>query len=247
MDKKSLRIMTYNVHSCIGRDGRASACRVADVIALYGPDLIALQELDAGRPRTNRSHQAEEIAKRLDMDFHFHPSMEIEGERYGNAILSRFPIRLIQAGALPTFKMRRALESRGALWAAIRFGGKEIQIINTHLGLNRRERLLQTEAILGSGWAAHELCRPPLIMCGDLNALPISPVYKRFRGLFIDVQTSFNGTRPRGTYPSLYPIARIDHIFATPGFEVRKIEVPRTPLTSAASDHLPLIAELALS
>ncbi len=247
MDSKmTLRIMTYNVHSCFGRDGKVSTYRVADVIARYEPDVVALQEIDSGRPRTNHSHQAREIAEHLNMDFHFHPSMEIEEEKYGNAILSRYPIRLIQAGPLPTFKRRRALESRGALWAAVRFGGKEIHIINTHLGLNRRERLLQAEALLGGKWAAHAQCRPPLIICGDLNSMPISPVYRRFRKLLTDVQVSSVGMRALRTYPSLYPIARIDHIFTGPGFEVVNTAVPRTRLTSAASDHLPLIAELAL-
>ncbi|MBI5492260.1 MAG: endonuclease/exonuclease/phosphatase family protein [Deltaproteobacteria bacterium] len=244
--KRTLRIMTYNVHSCFGRDGKVSTYRVADVIARYDPDVAALQELDSGRPRTNRSHQAREIAEHLKMDFHFHPAMEIEDEKYGNAILSRYPIRLVQAGPLPTCKRRRALESRGALWAEVHFGGKEIQIINTHFGLNRRERLLQAEALLGDEWAARAQCRPPLIICGDMNSMPISPVYRRFRELLSDVQVSSAGMRALRTYPSLYPIARIDHIFTGPGFEVVNTTVPRTRLTSAASDHLPLIAELAL-
>jgi len=47
-----LRIMTYNVHRCVGVDGRADPRRIAEVIAAYQPDIVALQELDVGRLRT---------------------------------------------------------------------------------------------------------------------------------------------------------------------------------------------------
>ncbi len=242
--KKTLRVMTYNVHSCVGSDGRASTRRIAEVIARYSPDVAALQELDAHRPRTNGEHQARDIARHLDMEFHFHPSFEIEDEQYGNAILSKYPIKVVRAGALPTHRGRRKLEKRGALWAEVRFRGREIQVINTHLGLKRRERMAQAEALLGEAWATHSSCRAPVIVCGDMNSLPVSPVYKRFLARFTDAQSALNNGRPRGTYPSLYPLARIDHIFTSPGVEVRDVHIPWTRLTAAASDHLPLIAEL---
>lgn len=243
----TLSIMTYNVHSCIGRDGRSSPFRIANVIAQYQPDLVALQELDNGRVRTGQVHQAKVIAEHLEMDFHFHPSFEIEDEQYGNAILSRYPLRLIKAGPLPTFNGRRLLEQRGAIWASVEIDGKEIHIINTHLGLDRRERMAQTVELLGEQWLSSPECCAPLILCGDFNALPLSPVYRTFKRVLRDVQRSFNGARPRGTYPSLYPIARIDHVFVGPEFSVERIEVPRTGITKIASDHLPLIVTVSIN
>lgn len=241
----TIRIMTYNVHSCIGRDGKASTLRVADVIAELNPDIVALQELDAGKPRTGHIHQAEKIAEHLNMDFHFHPSIEVREERYGNAILSRHPIELIRAGALPSFRWWKALESRGAIWASVEVGGKAVQIINTHFGLNRFERLAQANALLGADWAAHSECKPPIIVCGDFNSIPLSGVYRRFLKIFRDAQLALKGlARPFKTYPSVYPFFRIDHIFLTEGVTVNGIEVPRTGITSLASDHLPLIADV---
>lgn len=241
---EKLRVMTYNVHSCIGSDGAVSTYRIADVIAGYDPDVVALQELDSGLARTNNAHQAEEIARHLNMDFHFHPSMELKEGKYGNAILSRFPLRLRQAGALPTAWWWRALERRGAIWATINAGDREIQIINTHFGLNWRERVAQAEALLGARWVAHSACKEPLIICGDFNTLPISPIYRRFRKILHDAQLAIKGWKPQSTYPSRYPLARIDHIFTSREIEVLNITVPRNTLTSAASDHLPLIAEI---
>jgi hypothetical protein len=75
----TLRVMTYNVHSCIGMDGKLSPERIARVIARYAPDVVALQELDVGRARTEGMDQAHRIAHYLAMDFHFHPAMHIGG------------------------------------------------------------------------------------------------------------------------------------------------------------------------
>jgi endonuclease/exonuclease/phosphatase family metal-dependent hydrolase len=81
-------VMTYNVQSCIGRDGKALPSRVSDVIAHASPDIIALQELDVGLTRTGLTDQAQIVAEQLKMNFHFHPSLQIEKGLYGNAILS---------------------------------------------------------------------------------------------------------------------------------------------------------------
>src|SRR5690606_8892347 len=61
------RIVTYNVHRCVGNDRRLDVARIAEVLARLRPDIVALQELDVGRARTNGVDQAHEIAARLDM------------------------------------------------------------------------------------------------------------------------------------------------------------------------------------
>ncbi len=238
--------MTYNVHSCIGMDGKLDAERIARVIARARPDVVALQELDVGRARTEGMDQAHLIARYLEMEFHFHPSLHLEEERYGDAILTHLPQRLVKAGALPGLADKPQLEPRGALWVAIDLHGTEIQIINTHLGLYPRERLAQIDALLGSDWLAHEQCHGPVLLCGDFNALPSSSVCRRLGGRLKDVQTEAQNHRPQSTYSSRFPSVRIDHIFIGPGLEVTGIEVPASELTRTASDHLPLIAEVRL-
>jgi len=240
----TLRVMTYNVHSCIGMDGKLDAKRIARVIARANPDVVALQELDAGRARTDGMDQAHLIARYLEMAFHFHPALHIEEERYGDAILTRLPHRLVKAGPLPGLADKPHLEPRGALWVAVELNGAEAQIINTHLGLYARERLAQMDALLGSGWLAHEQCRAPVILCGDLNVLPWSRVYRRLGNRLKDAQVEARHHRPRGTYSSRFPSARIDYIFTSPGVEVTGIAIPDSELARMASDHLPLVAEV---
>ncbi len=237
----TLRIMTYNVHSCIGMDGKLSPERIARIIARYSPDVVALQELDVGRARTEGLDQAHLIARLLAMDFHFHPAMHLEEERYGDAILTHLPMRLVKAAALPG---PPRLEPRGALWTAIDLQGSELHLINTHLGLLGNERLLQIEALLGPDWLGHPDCTSPVVLCGDLNALPSSRACRRLSTRLNDAQAALEGRRPKQTFFGRFPTARIDHIFADPSIEVRDIEVPDTELTRVASDHLPLIVEL---
>jgi endonuclease/exonuclease/phosphatase family metal-dependent hydrolase len=242
----TLRVMTYNVHSCIGMDGKLSPERIARIIARYAPDVVALQELDVGRARTEGMDQAHRIAHDLAMEFHFHPAMHIEEERYGNAILSHLPMRLIKAAALPGLPAKPGLESRGALWVAIDVNGTEIQVMNTHLGLLPRERKVQVEALLGPDWLEHPDCRAPVVLCGDFNARPSSPPCRRLRTRLNDAQIELDRHRPRSTFFSRFPTARIDHLFVGPGVAVADIEVPETELVRVASDHLPLIVELRL-
>lgn len=240
------RIMTYNVHSCIGTDGKLSVERIAQVIAECDPDVACLQELDVGRERTGAIDQALAIAELLKMEFHFHPALTVAEELYGDAVLSRLPLRLMRAAAIPGLAARPELEPRGALWVTLEIDGQRIQLVNTHLGLVAKERRQQIESLLGKEWLSHADCVGPTIFCGDLNALPRSLVCRALCQRFRDAQLGLNGHRPKKTFFSRFPIGRIDHVFVSQHLEVVAAHVPRSKLIRAASDHLPLIVDLRL-
>ena len=241
---KPLRIMTYNVHSCIGMDGKVSPERIARVIARYTPDIVALQELDVGRLKTNSVDQVHCIARYLEMEFHFHAALQLEEEHYGDAILTHLPMRLRKSALLPGLADKPQLEPRGALWVAIEAGDTEIQLINTHLGLNKRERRAQVSSLLGSDWLGHPECRSPVILCGDFNATPRSGEWRKLHRQLPDAQVALAGHRPKNTFFSRMPSARIDHVFVDDALELVGIETPGTALVRLASDHLPLIVDL---
>ena len=239
-----LRVMTYNVHSCVGMDGKISTRRIAKIIAQYDPDIVALQELDVGRSRTWEVDQAHEIARELKMEFHFHPALQIEEELYGDALLSRYPLRLIRSGELPGPPNRPDLETRGALWVEVNVDGHKIQILNTHLGLRTSEQRHQVEALLGSQWLSHPECRGPVILCGDFNATPRHKTCRRITRILNDAQDKLDNHIPQRTWFGRFPVGRIDHIFVAKEIEVHSCLIPRTALTRVASDHLPLIVDL---
>ncbi|MFW5774688.1 MAG: endonuclease/exonuclease/phosphatase family protein, partial [Chitinivibrionales bacterium] len=234
-----LRIMTYNVHSCLGMDGRLSPARIARIIAAYDPDIVALQELDVGRMRSGGIDQAHQIAQALDMEFHFHPSFIIEEEQYGNALFSRFPMKVIKKGALP---LTPGAEQRGALWARVSYSDKQIDVINTHLGLRAAERLSQVRHLLGPGWVGgRKDDDPPLILCGDFNTVSRSRVYNELTVKFADTKRA---VKKRFFSRTLLGLVRIDYVFVSPQIHVSDVKVPRNHLIRTASDHFPLIVDM---
>ncbi len=238
----TLTVMTYNVHGCVGMDGKLSVDRIARIIARHNPDIVALQELDVGRLRSKSIDQAERIARKLEMNFHFHPTFRLKDEQYGNAIFSRYPMSIRKMAALPAYK--KSSEPRAALWVTVDAEGTQFQLINTHLSIWPAERLLQARALAGPEWLAHPDCAGPVVLCGDFNASPRTPAYRRMCEALKDCQRSLPKHRPTRTWSGKYGISRIDHVFLSPEWEVLRVEVPRSHLDRAASDHVPLLVRL---
>ena len=241
------RILTYNVHRCVGTDRRLDLGRIAAVIGAERPDIVALQEVDVGRARTGGVDQAQAIAARLGMSFRFHAALKVEEELYGDAILTALPERLIRAGPLPGHPNLARLEPRGALWVAIEVDGVELQVLNTHLGLVPREQALQAAALAGPHWLGGPERRDPLIVLGDFNAGRRSRACRQVMHGLCDLATGPGGRRGIATFPSLLPMRQIDHVFGTEGVVRRAAHAAATPLARQASDHLPLVVDFALA
>jgi endonuclease/exonuclease/phosphatase family metal-dependent hydrolase len=240
-----LRIMTYNVHGCVGLDRRLDVGRVAEVIAREDPDVVALQELDVGRVRSGGVDQAHEIAARLGMAHHFNAAFRVAEEQYGDAILSRLPMRLAKTGALPRPSRVPGLELRGALWAEVACaGGAALQVVNTHLGLVPLEQKGQVDALLGPDWCGSPAFRAgPALLLGDFNAGSRYAAYKRLAGELSDLQKRFAAPTV-ATFPSRLPMLRIDHLFACGAVRPLDVWAPNTATARIASDHLPLAADV---
>jgi endonuclease/exonuclease/phosphatase family metal-dependent hydrolase len=240
----TVRIITYNVHSCVGMDDVLSPKRIARVIARHDPDIVALQELDVRRPRTGGVDQGHEIAHHLAMELQFHPTIAIAEERYGDAVLSRLPMREVRSGMLPALP-GRGLEPRGALWVEIDIGnGRRLQVINTHLSLHPRERRLQVDALLGPDWLGDSRTQRDVVLCGDFNALAWFPTCRSIARRLRDVQAELPDRRRSNTWFGRFPVARIDHVFVDERLEVLQVEVPGDDWTLVASDHRPLVVDL---
>jgi endonuclease/exonuclease/phosphatase family metal-dependent hydrolase len=237
------RILTYNVHRCLGTDRRLDVGRIADVIAAQAPDIVALQEVDVGRARTDGVDQAHRIAERLGMAFRFNAALKVEEELYGDAILTALPERLIKAGPLPGHPRLPRLEPRGALWVGVVVQGVEVQVLNTHLGLIPREQRLQAAALVGPDWLGHQQRRDPLILLGDLNAVKRSAPCRVLLQGMTDARKAANAAYGTATFPSAAPVLRIDHVFVSAGVTVRSVHTPTDALSRRASDHLPLVVD----
>ena len=233
--------MTYNVHGFVGTDGVYDPERTARVIEASGADVVALQEVDFGRGPRAEPSAIERLAKRLGMRCHFTYTRDGRYGHFGNAVLTPFELQLVAEGILP----RGRDEARAVQWVTVSAPNFQLQLMNTHLSVSLHERRAQVEALLGAEWLVRVSNDAPLVVCGDLNSSPLSGVYRRLRRHLHDVQCGNAGRL--ATWPARWPFWRIDHVFVSASISVRGAEVLRDGFARAASDHLPLVAELGLS
>ncbi len=243
-DKGDFKIMTYNVHSCVGMDGKLSPLRVAKVIEQFSPDVVALQELDVAKKRTLHKDQARVIADILRMDYFFSPAINIEKEQYGDAVLSRFPMRLVKSGIIDDPRQSPISEPRGALWVEVDINGTKVHIINTHLGLTPQQRQRQLDTLLGEKWLASPDCSLRCILCGDMNFSPRSKLWQRCGEILNQASPDRS---PAGTYCGRYPFIQFDHIFYGSALEIVHCSIADTDWARIASDHRPLNAEIKIT
>jgi endonuclease/exonuclease/phosphatase family metal-dependent hydrolase len=240
-NSETLRVATYNVHGCVGTTRERSEARIAEVIASMSVDVVGLQELDMGRRRSAGVDQAGLIAKQLGWNHLFESAIQVVDEHYGIAILSRYPLTHRHTVALPGEGSWYCRETRVALWAEAETPSGPVQIINTHFGLGRLERLTQARHIadLLDGAPAEAL-----VLLGDFNSRPSSRALQPLRKHLRDLRTTPAVTGPCRTFPTRYPLVAVDHIFASAALHPISLMVHRQALARVASDHYPLIAEL---
>jgi len=234
--KKTLRVMTYNIHVGVGMDKKLDLQRIADVINKEKPDLVGLQEVDRGVKRTEGKDEIAELAAMTKMEFAFAPNLDYQGGKYGVAILSRLPIRNT---VHRMFENKREAERRGMLKIEIDVGGKIVNFVTTHLDYQYEDgRVFETEQLL----KFLEGTKGPLIVVADLNDTPAGSAYKLLDNLFDDAWVSSGEKGDGFSYPADKPVKRIDHIFYRTGDRVRAKKA--WVVETLASDHVPVVAEL---
>jgi len=223
-----LTIATYNIHGAVGTDGRFSPQRVAEVLKEISADIIALQEVPLGGfDMVNVLEILQEATGFVAVEG---PTNNGPDRRYGNAVLSRYPI--IQTRNIDlSFGSR---EPRGALDADVDCHGQPLRIIATHLGLRPAERRAQIRRLL----QAFDTDRMPVILLGDVNEWFVWG--RPLRWLVSHFETV---PAPR-TFPSGWPLFALDRIWISPRHRLMHVDVHATPLARVASDHLPLIAHI---
>jgi hypothetical protein len=108
-----------------------------------------------------------------------------------------------------------------------------VQVVNTHLGLLAREQLAQVDAILGPEWLGGRRDLSRTILLGDFNASSGSQPYKRVIETFGDAQV-LAPLKPSPTFPAMFPMLRIDHVFVGRAIEVRRAWTSTSALAKTA-------------
>lgn len=238
---RSVRIATYNVHKCQGMDGRTRPERIARVLEEINADVIGLQEVWSIHGHRAEADQAGYIAEALGMHYIHAEARKLHGGVYGNAMLSRFPVE--QHGKMDITHVGR--EERCVLRADIPVEAYRLHVFNLHLGTGFFERRFQARALM-----EHHLLRAPdltghRVVMGDLNEWTRGLVTRTLSDEFRRVDLEAPIFRRR-TYPALLPFLHLDYIYLENSLRVKDAFFHTSRLALVASDHLPLVADVAL-
>jgi endonuclease/exonuclease/phosphatase family metal-dependent hydrolase len=231
-----VRVLTYNLHNGINPWGQLNLEAIAQTIESEDPDVIALQEVSRGWIINGSADMLQWLGQRLDMPYVWGPT---EGDLWGNAIFSRYPIITSEVHALPPDDL---LLHRGFILAEIDINAREpLHLIDTHyhhLNEDSAIRVVQTEALLGF-WNG----RPHTLVMGDLNARPDAPEMQMFRDAGFTDAIDAAGISPGYTYSSTSPDRRLDYIWYTADITAADVIIN----SSTASDHLGVAATVEIS
>lgn len=230
-----LRVMTYNIHHGRGTDEKIDLERIAAVIKKAGPDLVALQEVDIKTRRSGGVDQLAELARLTGMNSRFAKGRDYDGGDYGQAVLSRYPIKSFEVHSLPGTPES---EARIAFAATIDTPGEgpDVLFVGTHL--HHREESLRVDQARRLMEILDKREVRDAVLLGDLNAVPGSESMNLLLGKWEDA-----GPSEAFTFPSRKPEKKIDWILLPKGHNWR-VSGGRVIEEPLASDHLPIIVDL---
>jgi endonuclease/exonuclease/phosphatase family metal-dependent hydrolase len=238
--RPTLRVATYNIHRCRGLDGRRRPERIASVLRAIDADVVALQEVVGAGP--HGGGHAEEIGALLGMGWVMAPARQFRGHQFGNAVLSRLPITQHLEHDLSW----KTCEPRRMQRVDISAHGTTLHLYNVHLGTAILERRSQAQRLATIVCDRH--VTGPKLVLGDFNewmrGLATSLLNEKLKS--VDLRDFLRRKRTQRTYPGLFPILHLDHIYYAGRVEIVGVELPRTRLSLVASDHLPLVADVRL-
>ncbi len=223
---RTFRIMTYNIHCCLGADGLIDPERIAGVIRKGQPDIVALQDVDAA----SGADQLNRLASLVGLG------------AYGSAtrsgcsgFLSRFPIT-----GLRSFDLG---EGGSCLRADLKLGGSRLHLFNVHLDTDPGKRAKQFSALLGEDLLGSPALVCPTIVLGDF-------AHRLFENLGPRLPHELRKSRRilwQGTYPARFPLSGRDKVYFSGSIRELGTHVDRCGLARSASNHLPLMLSFELA
>lgn len=244
-----LRILSYNIHRAIGVDRRFRPERIAAILAHYEADLVLLQEVDAGVPRSRELNLAQELAERGNYPYYaVGLNVQLRKGMYGNATLSRYPL-VRERNIDLTLDGRKA---RGCLFTELKLPGGTsaplLSVFNLHLGLSFKERPQQVGRLVRTPEFADLVANDPCLVAGDFNDwwTRLAPLFTEALGFTCATNHGGGYQNAILTYPSFSPTTGLDKVFCRGPITVLGSKRCRLRVSRVASDHLPVIVDLEL-
>ncbi|KQL45505.1 hypothetical protein AN963_10550 [Brevibacillus choshinensis] len=221
-----LSVVTYNIRGCRTDSGNADPEFVIAALHSLHADVIALQEVDNNLPRSQFVNQVEAIAKGLEMNYAYGPSIDFVIGTYGNAVLSKYPIQHAELKKLPA-----DWEPRSMLDVTIDWNGEPLHVLVSHLGVKKSEHRDQIESLHAY---LQEKSYKYSILLGDFNMLPTDPLLDTLRGVYRD--PAHEQKHALRTLKHTRTPKEIDRIFLSPELAFIDASAPAI----GPSDHFPV-------
>jgi endonuclease/exonuclease/phosphatase family metal-dependent hydrolase len=242
IETRRFRIVTYNVHKCVGVDRRLNPTRIVKALKEIDADIVALQEVHCIHGRPGEEDQAHFIARALGFNYCMGHNRALRGGIYGNLVLSRFPLLASENHDISV----SGREERGCLRVDIDLGRESLlRVYNVHLGTSFIERQSQARKLISESILSDANLPGPRIMLGDFNEWTRGLVTRLLKEHFRTGDIRLHLRRSR-TYPGLLPIMHLDHIYFDETLELEDAKLHRSRTTLLASDHLPIFADFRL-
>jgi endonuclease/exonuclease/phosphatase family metal-dependent hydrolase len=235
-----IRVATYNIHKCRGLDRLVRPDRILEVLQTLDADIIALQEVHSVENGNIERDQIRYLAGGLGFHVAFGETRRLKGGRYGNVVLSRFPIH--QHRHYDISVRKRGREPRGCLRVDIDVESQTLHLFNVHFGTRFFEHREQARRLFEEEIVCHGELKGPRIVLGDFNEWMRGGVTRTLRRHLehADIRHHLNKRR---TYPGVLPVFHLDHIYFDPDLRLQAMHLQRGRTALIASDHLPLVAD----
>jgi endonuclease/exonuclease/phosphatase family metal-dependent hydrolase len=245
-----MRIMTYNIHRAIGVDRRFRPERIVNIAAHYEPDVLLLQEVDEGAPRSRETHLGRDLAEALGYPhFVVGHNVSLRKGRYGNATLSRYPIlRERNIDLTIDSRKRRGCQHTTIEIEKVPGHRHRIDVFNLHLGLMMQERVRQIGVLTRSAEFSSLDPTQPTFVGGDFNdwRSMLHPIFTEILGFESATQDAHKYGRVLRTFPAFSPRGGLDRIYYRGPIRALTAQTCRLRSSRVASDHLPVIADFEL-
>ncbi|NQY16930.1 MULTISPECIES: endonuclease/exonuclease/phosphatase family protein [Alteromonas] len=230
------RIVTYNIHSGIGRDKKHDYKRIGQFLASSGADVVLLQEMDTRPPERDTAQDVRDICAENTFKLIPSPAIREADGWYGNAILTRFDVLsndtvdVSQSGRQP----------RNVQIVELKTEKTPLTVVNTHKGLKKLERRSQFSLLHEHLSQRLKEKQTPLVLAGDFNEWQFfSKAFKGLNSLLFQQKVG-------ATFPSHFPVFSLDRVWVTDDIKVKACRKLKNAKTRVYSDHLPVLIDIEL-
>jgi endonuclease/exonuclease/phosphatase family metal-dependent hydrolase len=242
MSECVLRCVSWNVHRGRGQDGRIDPHRTAAALArdvcIERPHVLCLQEADEEVPPHRGILDIDRVQRETALDLaHRGASSRWGSESHGFLGVVLFLASSVRLEDVILLDLPGHCH-RGAVVADVTYEGRPVRLVGTHLSLSQALRITQMRTI-----GQHLFRRVPrtTVLMGDLNE------WRPWGGLALS--EAVLGMRLAGPAPATFPVGRpllpLDRILVSAPGRVRDTRVLDSPLIREASDHRPILADVA--